>query len=404
MSGTLAQGISRRISMGRQSALKTRALAAQGYILRRVSAEQNLAIDTFQSQEILQSQQVRDMRNGPGRGNISYQSQLAPSAQVLLWEGILRRGFTPLTGVTLTTVTAAAGPAGTFTRAAGSWLTDGFRVGMVVRQTGWTTTGAANNNRNYRILTLTATVMTTSGVGDEVVASKAAGDSVVTTMVGKVTYVPIVNQVKDYFTWEDLQPDLATVSCDVYEDCRVQALGINVPATGMAQISAQLLAREVVNQASAHFTSPGAASTFASVTGVTGLLRINSADTALVTQVALQIGQAVGGEPVVGSNRMPDIFLGNLSVQGSATVYLQDQSFVNLMKNETECELILHMESDSTLNAPFICITLPRIRISNVTRSDGQLNLMQRFSFTALENLYNGSYESTTIMIQDGSL
>lgn len=334
MSGTFAQGINRRISIARQTGLKTLAATSGGQILRRITSEQNLAVDSFQSQEILQSQQLREMRLGSGRGTVAYQSQLAPGAQQLFIEGALRRPFAAVTAVTASTISATAGPPGTFTRSSGSWITDGFRVGMVVRCTGFTTTATANNNRNYRITAITATVITTSGTNDEVVVTKAAGDSVTISVVGKVTYIPATNQSKDYFTFEDLLPDLSTPQCDVYQDCRVQSISLNVPATGIAQISVQMMSRDVVTQTTAYFTSPAAAPTTSSVTGLTGLLRINGADVAIVTQVGLQIGSQVGGEAVVGANRMPDIFLGTISVQGTATVYLQDYSFINLFKKD----------------------------------------------------------------------
>lgn len=405
MSGTLARGITRRVAMATQTALGTRASAGGGTILRRITAEANPQIDTFGSQEILQSQQVRDLRNGGGRGQIAYNSHLAPGAQNLFFEGLLRRPFSTGPSVVLTNVTAAAGPPGTFTRAAGSWITDGFRAGMVVRHTGWATTGAANNARNYRIIGLTATVMTVLGTGDEVVAAKAAGDSVTIAAPGRVTWIPATGQVIPYFTYEDLFPDMTPVRCDIYEDARMQAMSINVPASGLVNMSAQMLAREFVLAQAAHFSSPGAASTIPALSGVTGLLRVNGADTALITSLGLQIGQQVGGDPVVAANRLPDLFVGPLSVQGSGAAYLRDYGMFDLFRNETEAELILLMDADSTLNGHFICITLPRIRIVNPNKSDGPLQIMQRFNFVALENTVSGgAFEATTIMVQDSAL
>ena len=76
----------------------------------------------------------------------------------------------------LTVTVAAAG--GTYTRSAGSYITDGFRVGQTVTWSGFTNAG---NNATKVILVLTATVMTTStsglvnetGNGDERVIDSA---------------------------------------------------------------------------------------------------------------------------------------------------------------------------------------------------------------------------------------
>lgn len=403
MSGSVQSGITRRQSIAVQSALKTRASSGSGNILRRIQGEPNLQIDSFTSQEILQSQQVREVRNGVERGTIAYTSQLAPGAQVDFFQGMLRRNYAAVTPYTSTGITAAAGPPGTFTRGSGSWIADGFRVGMVVRHTGWTSTGAANNSRNYRIIGLTATVMTVSGEGDEVVAAKAAGDSVTVTVVGKVTFIPASGQLDLYYTYEDFLPSLASPKADIYEDARVQTIGINIPPTGIATISVQMLARNVVTLNAAHFSAPAAASVVASVAGISGLLRINGSDAAIITSLQMQIATQVGADPSVGAKQVFDILQGSVTVTGSGTVYLLDYSFRDLWRNETECELILLMESDSTLNAPFMGITLPRIRLQNVSRNDGQLGLMQRFQFLALENVANSAYEATTIQIQDSA-
>jgi len=80
--------------------------------------------------------------------------------------------------VTTGTITVNANVANTYTRTAGgsgSYITDGFEVGMVVLMAGFTN---ATNNGRKRILTLTATVMTVeasqtmvteTGTGDEVI-------------------------------------------------------------------------------------------------------------------------------------------------------------------------------------------------------------------------------------------
>ena len=80
----------------------------------------------------------------------------------------------------LTVTVAAAG--GTYTRSAGSYITDGFRVGQTVTWSGFTNAG---NNATKVIFALTATVMTTSitglvnetGNGDERVIDSSGVES-----------------------------------------------------------------------------------------------------------------------------------------------------------------------------------------------------------------------------------
>jgi hypothetical protein len=77
----------------------------------------------------------------------------------------------------LTVTVAAAG--GTYTRGAGSYLTDGFRQGQTVTWSGFTNAG---NNATKVILTLTATVMTTSTTG--LVNEAGSGDERVIDSTG----------------------------------------------------------------------------------------------------------------------------------------------------------------------------------------------------------------------------
>lgn len=66
--------------------------------------------------------------------------------------------FSPaVSGLVVTTDSAAA----TWTRATGSWITDGFAVGQWVIWTGFAT--SSSNNTPFKITALTATVITTSG-------------------------------------------------------------------------------------------------------------------------------------------------------------------------------------------------------------------------------------------------
>lgn len=403
MSGSIASGLNRRLVLAPQSGgLKARASAGGGRILRRNSATQNLSIDGFGSQEILQSQQIRDYRNGVGRGGISYASNLVPGSAGDFFEALLRRNYAAVTPYVSIAITAGTT---TLTRATGSWITDGFRFGMVISSNGWAAPATANNNRSLRIIGITDLVLTFAGVKNEVLVAKAAGDSVTVSVVGKVTFTPASGHTNPYYTYEDLLPDLATPSSDVYEDVRWQSLGLSVPSTGIAMLQAQGAARDVISSSTAYFTAPTAVSNVGSVAGVSGLLRLNGADVAYVTQMGIQMGRSVSSEAVIGSNRVPDIVLGPLSVQGSLSAYLLDVSLITAWKAETVFELVLKLDSDQTVNSPFVCITLPALKLTNVTKNDSPTSLMQQATFLALENIVTtGGMEATSFMVQDSAL
>jgi hypothetical protein len=109
-----------------------------------------------------------DMRTSMGRygsRNVSgsYPTDLAVGGVDALIEAALRGTFAAASAVTAATFTTLApavttGNSGTFTAAAGSFITQGFRVGQVVRRTG--SALAANNGRNLRVSGVTATLLT----------------------------------------------------------------------------------------------------------------------------------------------------------------------------------------------------------------------------------------------------
>ena len=99
---------------------------------------------------------------------------------------------TPVTSGSQTTIAAAAttGNFGTLTWTGGNWLTAGFKRGKIVRATGFTAPATANNNHNFVVINVTATVLTICAVDNVAVVTKAAGDTVSVSVIGASNYCP----------------------------------------------------------------------------------------------------------------------------------------------------------------------------------------------------------------------
>jgi len=400
------RGLTRQFILGRETTFGTLAGAGTGKVLRRVNATPNLNKDAFSSQEILPSQQYRDTRHGVRRPSFALTGQLSPGTYQDFFEGILRRLFSA--GVTtgaLVTVTAAAGPPGTFTRSAGSFITDGFKVGDVVRWTGWATTGAANNARNYRIITLTATVMTVTGIGSETVAAKAAGDSVTCTVVGRKTFMPVTGHRFDSYTIEDWSPEASPQVSERYTGMRIQSLRLTLPPTGIVMIDVQMVGKDQAVSTTQYFTSPVAPGASNALTAVSGLVQFNGVDVANITGATIQFDVPVEANPVVGANVVPEIFQGALRVSGSLQAYFTDRDIANLFLNENEVDLEFLMTADGTINSDFIAMNMQRVKLMSHQKNDGQLGLIQSMQFQALEHVTGAgtgtAFEATTITVQD---
>jgi hypothetical protein len=150
--------------------------------------------------------QTTDVQIGQQRAKGTLRGRFSGKTWQDFIAGICRQAFqtAPTTGA-LVNVTAAVGPI-TFTRAAGSYITDGFRVGHVVNWVGWATTGTANNNRYFLITTLTATVMTGVFLDGTAGGAKASGDSVTCTLAGKQTWIPQSGHTRDCSTSRSTSP------------------------------------------------------------------------------------------------------------------------------------------------------------------------------------------------------
>lgn len=395
----LATGVFKQLRFGKETTWGV-ASAAAGQLLRRTQSSLDLSKDVYQSNEILSSQQIRDARHGVRRVQGSIDGELSPGTYSPFFGSLLRKDMTAGVTVSGLSLTAVAGTPATFTRGTGSWIADGFRVGDVVRFTGFSAGAVGNNARNYRITALTATVLTTSGAGVEVVVA-ASGVTATATVVGKKTFVPSSGHTDDSYTVEHWYADI--VQSERFVGCKIGGAEIGLPATGMVTSRFQVLGKDVVTGTTAHFASPTALSVGGVLTAVNGLLRVNGADIAIVTGASISINGNNSAEPVIGSNTVPNIFPGRVTVQGQFTAFFQDGTLRDAFIGESEVSLQMMMTTSNDANAEFVSFFLPRIKLGGSTKNDNEKGLIQSIPFTALENTSGATNnaENTTIVIQD---
>jgi hypothetical protein len=405
----IATGVFKRVSIKKQIGLGTPAPAGpsgSAQYLRRVTSTLDLTKAAYTSAEILVSQQRRDMRHGVRSVTGTISGELSVGAYQLPMESVLRQvsqvGAT--TGALATSASSGAGTfAGTFTRSAGSYLTDGFKVGDVVRFTGWAAPALANNAINYLITALTATVMTVRTLNQTDIVAKAAGDSVTVSLAGKKTWVPQSGQSRDYYTIEQFFSDISI--SERFTDCVFADINLTFPASGMATVNFPVMGINAVTGNAEYFTTPAAQSVGPILASVNGALLVNGVVVAAITSFTLSVkGNYAGASGVVGSNTEPDIFPGVMDTTGSATVLFSDAVMRDLFYNETESSISVVLTGDNTPNAPIFAVNLPRVKFSGATKDDHPLGLAQTMPFTALENYAGGAGTATlatSISIQD---
>lgn len=383
--------------------------AATGQLIRRVKSTLDLKKATYKSAEILPSQQRRDFRHGVRSVAGTISGELSVGAYQDFMESICRQQVVAATtSGAITTVTAAVTttPQGTFTRSAGSFLTDGFKIGDVVNWSGWATTGVPNNAHYMVIVALSATVMTVQTLDGVAIGPKAAGDSVTCVTAGKKTYIPLTAQTRDYYTIEHWFGDISL--SEVFTDCVVSKMSVKMPPSGMATVDFDMMGLNMTPAGTEYFTSPAAVASGGIEAAVNGLLIIQGAVAAVVTGYSFDMTgnySAPGG--VVGANVDPDIFPGSIDLTGQMTVLFQNATYRDYFLNETEIQVVLLMTSGGTPSQPgFTAFNLPRVKFGGADKDDQEKGLTLTVPFTALEQINGGAgttFLDTTISIQDSA-
>lgn len=407
----IASGVQTILGVKKETTAGTIAGASGAQLLRRTTASLDVVKETYESQEKVSHFQVSDFRHGVRRVQGTLDGELSPASYAPLMAAVLRKDFASgATTGAITTVAAAAGPPGTFTRSSGSFLTDGFKVGDIVRWTGWSTTATDNNSRNYRITALTATVMTvgTAATGasgqPEEVDAKTAGDSVTCTVVGKKSFIPTSSHTSDAYTIEKWFPDIA--QSERYVGCQFGSMRLSLPATGLATVSFGVLGRSLETGTSAYFTSPTAATTTGITAAVNGRIRAGGADVATVTGAEITLDLGLSSSAVVGSNTVPGISYGRSRVSGQITAFFENATLRDAYLNETEVGIQILLTTSSGIAADFLAINVNRVKFGGASKSDPDTEIVQTLPFTALLDTAGGAAAATdqsTLVIQDSA-
>lgn len=398
----IANGISKRVAYKKESVWGDLPGATGAKVLRRVTASFNLEKESYESNEIRQDFQTADFRHGVARSNGSISGELSPGTYADFFAAAVARDFTAgVTSASLSYTIAASGDFWTATRDAGNFLTEGFKVGDVVRITA-AGGNAANVGKNLLIIGLTATIATVAVLNGSALVAEGPIASATVAVQGKKTFCPLTGHTDDSFTFEEFYSDIA--QSEVTSGNKVGSIGISLPATGLATFDLSCTGKSKTTNTSAYFTSPTAASTTGLLTAVQGLLVVNGAPVAVLTGLNININRNLTDATVVGSNSVADIFTGRCIVDGDFTAYFTDGTIRDYFLNESEISIVATLATSSAKDSDFISITLPKVKINSDGKDDGETGITSSHSFRALLNSAGGTgvaSEASTIVIQD---
>ena len=395
----IATGVNNKVAYKKETTWGTAAAATGAKYLRRVSADFNLTKETYQSEEMRTDYQVTDFRHGVRRAEGSLNGEFSAGSYADFFAAALRRDFTAatLTGASITVT--AAGSVYNLVRTTGSFLTDGWKVGMVVRCTGLTT--AADNGKNLLVAAVTALSVTVVPLDGSTLTAQGTAAPATFSAPGKVTYVPATGHTDNSFTVEQFFSDIQ--QSEVYTGMKVNTVGVSIPATGMTTVDFGFMGKDLDRTGTTqYFTNPAAAGSTGIFAGVNGVVVYNGAPVAVITDASVNINSDMTDAVVLGSNSIADLFEGSVTVDGSVSVYFQDATFRDAFKDETEVSIVFALTASNDKAADFATITLPRVKLGSFTKADAMDGIIASCDFTALlQGTNTAGKELTTVMIQD---
>lgn len=398
---TIATGINNKVAYKKETAWGELPANTGAKYLRRVSADFNLTKETYQSEEMRTDYQVADFRHGVRRAGGSLNGEFSAGSYADFFAAAVRKDFAAVTLATASVSVTVNTGTYKLVRTVGSFITDGWKVGMVVRCAGLT--AVADNSKNLVVAAVSELDVTVVPLDGSVLTAQGTAASATFTVPGKVTYAPLSGHTDDSFTVEQWFSDIA--QSEVYTGMKVNTVGVSIPATGMTTVDFSFMGKDLTQTGTTqYFTSPTAAGATGIFAGVNGVVIYNGVKVAVITDASVNINSDMTDAVVLGSNSISDVFQGRITVDGSMSVYFQDATFRDVFKDEVEVSIVFALTANNAKDADFATISLPRVKLGSFTKADSMDGVIASCDFTALLQGTNTSgKELTTVMIQDSA-
>lgn len=399
-----ASGIYKQVTYKEEVTYGVTPAATAGQSIRRVTSSLDMTKDTYQSGEIRTDFQMADFRHGMRKVGGAINGELSAGTYKDFIAAALKKAYAATAPIAAASFTIA-GTAGawTITRAAGSYLTDGVKIGDVIALTAGSF-NAANINKNIMVTALTATVLTGIVLNASLLVAEGPIATATMTIRGKKSIIPQSGHTDKSYSIEHWYPDVPT--SEVFTGCKVSKVSFGLPPSGMATCNIEFMGKDSVTSVSQYFTSPTAVTTTGTMAAVNGVLRVAGATVANVTGLTIDIAAAQSGEPTVGSNTVAFQAAGRVIVTGQITATFDSTTLRDAFYNETEISLFAAFTADNTALADFVSFSMSRIKVGGASKDDGEKTITQTFPFQALLNTAGGALlanDMTTISIQDSA-
>lgn len=391
----ISSGVNKLCVISRESSWGVAPAANTGKYLRRTTLELDLTRESFESAEISSTAQTSDMRLGSDNVEGTLSGELSPGSYSDLFASLLRGTW--VAGSTTTAVTISAETTGNILiRSAGSWITDGFKLGDLVNVSGFTTTG---NNGAGIIVALTATNMSLDA-NSITLTDEVEGDSVTVAVAGKKLVIPLLpaSRTDESYTIEQFYNNISVSR--VAKGVKIGSASVTIAPNAMTTVEFGLMGKSVTSTSSAYFTTPAAASVTSIFSGNSGLLLVDNVPQTIVTGLNFEITGDNEAGVVIGNRNPAEIFLGRIKASGEFTAYFSDDTIFSKFLNEEDISLVYKFTGDA---GETMVIKFPKIKLAGSSVSDQEVGgCVQTVPFTALLNGgTDTTVEQSTVVILD---
>jgi hypothetical protein len=332
--------------------------------------------------------------------NGSFNTELTVGGSIdVLFEALMRSTWSASTNITFATMTTVAVGTNALVAAGGSWHTQGFKVGDVLRVDG--TGESAVDDINARLIAVTTlTLSLATGTYATTVGAAATGTI---TRLGKL--ITATTPTKRTFSIEQYDTDIDL--SELFLGNRAVGCRISARPGQMATATWSFLGLNrtaLATGTSPFFTSPTLTTSLGLVADDSSI-RYNGADVATFTGFDLDLQITANGQPVIGSSVGVDIFDNDLAVTGSITGLRSDFGNLTLYDAETEFSLSMLLHEPGALPQACLSIFLPVVKIAGLSAPVGggdgakveTLNLMVNPKATAT------GYDATIAVISSSA-
>ena len=334
----------------------------------------SLVRDSFVSDERRGDRGIHDMRLGNKQpaGDISFEFSYGAFDDFLLAGLGASAWVAPYTNLTVSVTVDEE--AKTYTRATGSWLTSGVKVGDTITVTGLTTTA---DNITAKVTAVTATILTfgdATGLVDITVAEEGVfnTDARVIKKGSTITSFAIEKAFTDVNEYQ------------LYTGGIVNTVNLEVSPNAMITGSFGMLFQDAENGSTDYHNDITEVVTNRPFDAFTGYIKENDTTNSIASSLSISLDNGFERNFVLMQNTAPQMTSGKSNVTGSVTLYFSDSIIYDKFVNETESSIELRLADDE--NNGYV-ITLPRIKYTSAdtpVSSDGAI--INTMNFQALDD------------------